>query len=90
MKKLSHFLLILALLGPTLSFAQKKSLFNGEDLEGWTIYGTEKWYVEDGLLVCESGPDKGYGYLATEQTFKNFDLSVDFKQDANRCNSKEH
>ncbi len=60
----------------------QQSLFNGENLEGWTIYGTEKWYVEDGLLVCESGPDEGYGYLATDKHYKNFELSVDFKQEA--------
>ena len=59
------------------------SLFNGENLDGWTIYGTEKWYVEDGLLVCESGPDKGYGYLGTNDYFDDFELSVDFKQEAN-------
>ena len=59
------------------------SLFNGEDLSGWRIHGTEKWYVEDGMLICESGPDAEYGYLATEQTFKNFDLTIDFKQEAN-------
>ncbi len=58
------------------------SLFNGENLDGWTIYGTEKWYVEDGLLICESGPDKGYGYLGTNETFKNFELTVEFKQGA--------
>ncbi|MFS4415866.1 DUF1080 domain-containing protein [Maribacter sp. 2307ULW6-5] len=63
--------------------AQKISLFNGENLEGWTIYGTEKWYVEDGLLVCESGPDKGYGYLGTDQQYKNFILTLEFKQEAN-------
>ena len=63
--------------------SQKKSLFNGEDLKGWNVHGTEKWYVEDGELVCESGPDEEYGYLATEQLFKDFDLSVDFKQEAN-------
>ena len=62
---------------------QKQSLFNGVDLTGWNVHGTEKWYVEDGELVCESGPDADYGYLATEQTFKDFDLSVDFKQEAN-------
>ncbi len=62
--------------------AQKKSLFNGENLEGWTIYGTEKWYVEDGLLVCESGPDKGYGYLGTNGDYKNFVLELEFKQEA--------
>lgn len=66
------------------TFAQKKqTLFNGKDLTGWKIYGTEKWYVEDGLLVCESGPDKEYGYLGTEQKFKDFELTLEFKQEAN-------
>ncbi|GAB4035636.1 3-keto-disaccharide hydrolase [Spirosoma gilvum] len=59
------------------------SLFNGKNLDGWKIYGTEKWYVEDGNLVCESGPDKKYGYLATEKFYKNFDLTLEFKQEAN-------
>jgi len=67
----------------TTSKAQEKSLFNGKDLTGWNVYGTEKWYVEDGLLVSESGPDKQYGYLATDEHYKNFELNVDFKQDAN-------
>lgn len=58
------------------------SLFNGENLDGWKVHGTEKWYVEDGLLVCESGPDKEYGYLATEQTYKDFILELEFKQEA--------
>jgi len=62
--------------------AQEKSLFNGEDLTGWTVYGTEKWYVEDGLLVCESGPDKQYGYLGTNEHYKDFVLSLEFKQEA--------
>ncbi|MDX1363682.1 MAG: DUF1080 domain-containing protein, partial [Arenibacter latericius] len=62
--------------------AQEISLFNGKDLSGWTIHGTEKWYVEDGLLVCESGPDKGYGYLATDKHYKDFDLTLEFKQEA--------
>ena len=59
------------------------SLFNGENLEGWSIYGTEKWYVEDGLLICESGPDEAYGYLATDKHYKNFELNLDFKQESN-------
>lgn len=57
-------------------------MFNGENLEGWTIYGTEKWYVEDGLLISESGPDKGYGYLATDAHYKDFELSLEFLQEA--------
>lgn len=63
---------------------EPKDLFNGKDLTGWENYGTELWYVDDdGNLVCESGPDKEYGYLATRDYYKDFDLSVDFKQLAN-------
>lgn len=59
-------------------------LFNRIDLEGWKIYGTEKWYVEnDGTMVCESGADKEYGYLATEGQYKDFDLTLEFKQESN-------
>ena len=58
------------------------ALFNGQDLTGWTIYGTEKWYAEDGNIVCESGPDEEYGYLGTDKTFKDFDLTLQFKQEA--------
>jgi len=60
--------------------SEPHELFNGEDLSGWIEYGNELWYVEDGLLVCESGPEKQYGYLATERFYKDFDLTVDFKQ----------
>lgn len=66
------------------SFAQKKEkLFNGKDLSGWIIYGTEKWYVEDGLLISESGPDKEYGYLGTEKNYQDFEVNLEFKQEAN-------
>ncbi|MEO0341217.1 MAG: DUF1080 domain-containing protein [Bacteroidota bacterium] len=58
------------------------NLFNGKNLDGWRIHGTEKWYVEKGDLVCESGPDAAYGYLATEDSYKNIDLSLEFKQEA--------
>lgn len=78
--------LFFALLVTALAFtAPTKTirLFNGKDLTGWKIYGTEKWYVDNGELVCESGADKQYGYLATEQFYKNFDLSLEFKQEAN-------
>jgi len=58
------------------------NLFNGVDLKGWVAYGTEKWYVENGLLICESGPDKQYGYLSTREYYDDFDLTVEFKQEA--------
>ena len=62
---------------------KKESLFNGKDLTGWDIYGTELWYVKDGELVCESGPDKEYGYLGTRKYYDDFDLTLEFKQEAN-------
>jgi len=61
---------------------EPESLFNGENLDGWVTHGTERWYVENGELICESGPDAAYGYLSTERTFRDFDLSVDFLQEA--------
>ena len=61
----------------------QESLFNGKNLDGWTVHGTELWYVEDSLLVCESGPDKAYGYLSTDKYYDDFELTLEFKQEAN-------
>lgn len=58
-------------------------LFNGENLDGWNIHGTELWYVEHGILICESGPDNAYGYLSTTKYYDDFELSLEFKQEAN-------
>lgn len=76
------FAVILLFMGLSPSLAQTK-LFNGKNLKGWKLYGTEKWYVENGELICESGPDKQYGYLATEKDYKDFELTVEFKQESN-------
>lgn len=58
-------------------------LFNGVDLEGWRVYGKELWYVNDKELVCESGINKDYGYLASASEYKNFILRLKFKQESN-------
>lgn len=82
MKRLFTFLLLSAI---TFQLSAQKTikLFNGKDLTGWTVHGTEKWYVDKGDLVCESGPDKQYGYLTTNKSYKNFVFTVQFKQEAN-------
>lgn len=77
------FCLVLSLLTLAAGAQSKKALFNGTDLTGWTVHGTEKWYVDQGELVCESGPDKQYGYLATNKPYKDFEFNVRFKQEAN-------
>jgi hypothetical protein len=77
-------LFLVLFLATQLALAQTKvKLFNGTDLTGWTVHGTERWYVENKEMVCESGPDKQYGYLSTNKNYKNFIFTVQFKQEAN-------
>jgi hypothetical protein len=56
-------------------------LFNGQDLGGWRNYGEERWVVDQGTILCESAANK-YGYLATEKTYRDFDLRLKFKGEA--------
>lgn len=80
MKKISLFAILLSM--AFTSCQSGKELFNGKNLDGWKVHGTEKWYVEDGLLISESGLDKNYGYLATENNYKDFEINLEFKQEA--------
>lgn len=82
---MKYVLIAAAILVTATSFSVSgfKKIFNGKDLTGWKIHGTEKWYVDNGQLVCESGPDKQYGYLSTEKNYDNFILDLDFKLEAN-------
>lgn len=81
MKK--QILAVLCLIVAQLTFAQESiSLFNGENLNGWVNHGEEKWFVEDGELICESGPKGEYGYLSTEKFYQDFELTLEFKQEA--------
>ena len=77
--------LIVAVFVCTVALAQDEfiSIFNGEDLTGWQKHGEELWYVEDGELICESGPEGEYGYLSTTEYYDDFELLVDFRQEAN-------
>jgi hypothetical protein len=59
------------------------SIFNGENLDGWINHGLEKWYVEKGEIICESGSAEEYGYLSTEKFYDNYELTLEFKQEAN-------
>jgi hypothetical protein len=54
------------------------SLFNGQDLTGWVKIGKESWTVEDGVIHGR-GLTKDYGYLQTEKSYKDFQLSLRFK-----------
>ena len=62
-----------------------KPLFNGKDLTGWYTFLTSKgknndpekvFTVENGLLHITG---KEFGYISTQNVFKDFHLSVEFK-----------
>ncbi|NDV42921.1 3-keto-disaccharide hydrolase [Flagellimonas sediminis] len=82
MKKLIAFAILSVLVIKTVSAQEAKDLFNGKDLDGWVVHGEEKWYVENGELICESGPKAEYGYLSTKDFYKDFELTLEFKQEA--------
>jgi hypothetical protein len=54
------------------------SLFNGSDLTGWTKIGHESWTVENGVIHGK-GLTPAYGYLETDKSYKDFQLSLRFK-----------
>lgn len=60
------------------------SLFNGKDLTGWELFGSMRVSVDnEGNLVTQNGEDLKYGYLGTREYYKDFDLTVEFKQESN-------
>jgi len=61
-------------------------LFNGKDLTGWQTVGNAKWDVQDGLLVGTQGQNNAPGDLLTENTYKDFVLTVTYRVEW-PCNS---
>jgi hypothetical protein len=58
-------------------------LFNGVDLHGWEVFGDpDEWFVENGYLICQSSNLGQYGYLATREYYDDFDLTLEFLQEA--------
>ncbi len=52
-----------------------KSLFNGKDLQGWTVHGKAKWSVENGTLVGIGG----MGHIYTDASCFNFEVKGMFR-----------
>ncbi|KQB43815.1 Secreted glycosyl hydrolase [Flavobacterium daejeonense] len=80
--------------------AQKRiALFNQKDLKGWYAFGEEKGKANNAseLFSVENSMIRMYGpkagYLMSEQSFRNFELTVEFRwntdsQFAKKSNSK--
>ncbi len=55
-----------------------KPIFNGSDLSGWEVHGSDKWYAENGELIGESGEGDQNGYLSTIKDYHDFELQFEF------------
>ncbi len=60
-------------------------LFNGKDLTGWVAMNKAEWAVEDGLLTLTGRG--GNGWLRTEKTYGDFELSLEWKTEAAKYDS---
>ncbi len=73
-------------------FAQKKqSLFNGENLNDWTIYVEDKnvnpddyFYVKDGVIETVGVP---VGYIRTNKKYSNYKLHIEWRYPEEPTNS---
>lgn len=67
----------------TLSARERKgnwrALFNGTSTEGWKVYGSERFDVENGTIIGRSGPKKSEGYLLTDDSWTDFRVRGTFK-----------
>lgn len=63
------------------------TLFNGENFDGWEMYGeepfTEHWSIVDGAIACNNGiGEENIGFfrsIMTTQEFGNFELELEYK-----------
>lgn len=68
-----------------ITFGEAIELFNGMDLTGWSLVNPEQengFMVEDGVLINnpvqpEDGHHISYGNLRTDQTFEDFNLTLE-------------
>jgi len=69
MRNMKKQLIALIFFLPLLAFGQDcewKSMFNGKDIDGWTVRGKAKWKVDDGVLIGKG--KNGHIYASPELT----------------------
>ena len=51
-------------------------LFNGRDLTGWQVMGSESWSAKDGELACSG---QGRGWVRSDALYRDFVLRLEYK-----------
>ncbi|MEN8200971.1 MAG: DUF1080 domain-containing protein [Bacteroidota bacterium] len=70
--------LIFVLHNPVSGQEQWIKLFNGENLEGWSVHsGQAKYRVEDGCIVGQAVPNSPNSFLCTDREFEDFILEFE-------------
>ena len=73
---------LMALLVCNLGASEKISLFNGRNLDNWQVLGRAEWKIVDGEIHGgQFGNPKHGGILATRNSYKDFELDLEFKID---------
>ncbi|MFQ6130589.1 MAG: DUF1080 domain-containing protein [Armatimonadota bacterium] len=84
---MARYLLVVLLLGASLrpvAVAQETGdvpdgfvpLFNGEDLTGWVVMGSDMWEVNDGIIHCTA---EGRGWLRSEKEYGDLVLRAEYR-----------
>lgn len=79
MRAVPHLALALVLLCgvgtlPSSVLAQERILFDGSSLDGWRVLGDANWELGDGAVSA----DEGSGFLLTEDSYDDFEMSLEF------------
>lgn len=84
-------ILMLMLLAVSCGSEKKTVLFNGENLDNWTIYTgnpdvqpEDVFWVEDGILHTSGDP---FGYLRSKESYSNYKLHVEWRWPGEPTNS---
>jgi len=60
-----------------------KTLFNGKNMEGWTMQWPGIWSVEDGILIGKQDPEHGGdSWLFTNDAWADFELHLEYNHTA--------
>ena len=64
------------------------SIFNGEDLSGWSqVGGTADYKVENGEIVGTTAPNTPNSFMVTDNAYDDFELRFEVKLDDDHLNS---